>query len=78
VPFNGSELGRREEISNCYMLNPALFGLSMGAIFWVRASTVIPLRRVPITLIDFALFVMIFCGVSDVKVVVKVRLLLKI
>jgi hypothetical protein len=62
VPFDGSELGRQEEISICRMLNPALFGFFMGAIIWVRAGTVIHLRRVPILLIDFALFVMIFCG----------------
>jgi hypothetical protein len=78
VLVDGSELGLEEEISICHTLNPALFRLSMGPIVWVRADTVIPLGRVPIPLIDFALFVMLFCGVFDVKVVVKVRLLLKI
>jgi hypothetical protein len=60
------------------MLNPALFGLFMGAIVWARAGPTIPLRRIPIPLIDFGAIRHDFCGLSDVKVVVNVRLLLKI
>jgi hypothetical protein len=78
VSFDGPELARQDEISICQLLNPVLFGFFKGAIVSVRAGTVIPLRRVPIPMINLALFVMIFCRVSDVKVVVKVRLLLKI
>jgi hypothetical protein len=78
VPFDGSELGREEKISICHMLNLVLFGLSMGAIVWVRAGTVILLGMASIPLIDFGRFVMLFCGVFNVKVVVKVRLLPKI
>jgi hypothetical protein len=78
MPFDGSELSRQVEISICHMLNPTLFGLSIGVIVWARAGTVIPFRRVPIPLIDFAPFIMIFCAIDDVTVVVKVGLLLKI
>jgi hypothetical protein len=45
VPSDGSELDRQEEISICHILNPALFGFSMGVIVWIRAGTVIALKK---------------------------------